>query len=257
VKRTYANASASPTETRYLWCGDAICQKRDGSDAIQAAYYAEGEQQGNTALYYVKDHLGSVTDVIDAQGKRIGELDYGPYGENIKAAGQVTDYRYAGMFHLPETGLYLTHYRLYDPDTGRWLNRDPIGEMGGLNLYGYVGGNPVNFVDPDGLQSIAACANPANAAACAAAGITTARPIPVPIPLPLPPMESRASEKERATDIPSYANGKIKGPNEDCDDFAKRIVEEQFGCDHPRAKARGGGSDYSMIKKFCERGGKK
>jgi RHS repeat-associated protein len=55
------------------------------------------------------------------------------------------------MFHLPETGFYLTHYRLYDPDTGRWLNRDPIGEIGGLNLYGYVGGNPVNFVDPTGL----------------------------------------------------------------------------------------------------------
>jgi RHS repeat-associated protein len=54
------------------------------------------------------------------------------------------------MFHLPETGLYLTHYRLYDPNTGRWLNRDPIGEAGGLNLYAYVGGNPVNFVDPTG-----------------------------------------------------------------------------------------------------------
>jgi RHS repeat-associated protein len=88
--------------------------------------------------------------VIDAQGKRIGELDYGPYGEDIKAAGQVTDYRYAGMFYLPETGLYLTHYRLYDPDTKRWLNRDPIGEEGGINLYAYVEGNPVNFVDPTG-----------------------------------------------------------------------------------------------------------
>jgi RHS repeat-associated protein len=54
------------------------------------------------------------------------------------------------MFHLPETGFYLTHYRFYDPNTGRWLNRDPIGERGGLNLYGYVGGNPVNFTDPTG-----------------------------------------------------------------------------------------------------------
>jgi RHS repeat-associated protein len=98
----------------------------------------------------VKDHLGSVTDVIDAQGKRIGELDYGPYGKDIKAAGQVTDFRYAGMFYLPETGLYLTHYRLYDPDAKRWLNRDPIGEVGGLNLYAYVEGNPVNSVDPTG-----------------------------------------------------------------------------------------------------------
>jgi RHS repeat-associated protein len=82
----------------------------------------------------------------------LGELDYGHYGETVKVAGQTTDYRYAGMFYLPETGLYLTHNRLYDPDAKRWLNRDPIGEVGGLNLYAYVGGNPVNFVDLLGLD---------------------------------------------------------------------------------------------------------
>jgi RHS repeat-associated protein len=151
VRRSYANATSKATETRYLWCGDEICQKRDGKDTIQATYYEEGEQQGNTALYYVKDHLGSVTDIITAQGKRIGELDYSPYGETTRASGQTTDVRYAGMFYLPETGFYLTHYRFYDPNTGRWLNRDPIGERGGLNLYGYVGGNPVNYTDPLGL----------------------------------------------------------------------------------------------------------
>jgi RHS repeat-associated protein len=156
VKKSYANAVVKPTETRYLWCGDRICQKRDGNDTVQATYYHEGEQQGNTPLYYVKDHLGSVTDVIDAQGKRLGELDYGPYGESVKSAGQTTDFRYAGMFHLPEAGLYLTHYRLYDPNTGRWLNRDPIGETGGFNLYGYVGGNPVNQKDILGLSPAAA-----------------------------------------------------------------------------------------------------
>ena len=61
-----------------------------------------------------------------------------------------TNFRYAGMFYLEEAGLYLTQYRVYDPKTGRWLSRDPIGEMGDINLYGYVGGNPVNFIDPTG-----------------------------------------------------------------------------------------------------------
>jgi RHS repeat-associated protein len=53
------------------------------------------------------------------------------------------------------SGLYLTHYRFYDPEAGRWLNRDPIGEHGGTNLYAYVGGNPVNYVDPTGEFAIA------------------------------------------------------------------------------------------------------
>jgi hypothetical protein len=47
--------------------------------------------------------------------------------------------------------LYLTLYRVYDPRTGRWLSRDPIEEEGGFNLYAYVGGDPINYIDPLGL----------------------------------------------------------------------------------------------------------
>jgi len=59
--------------------------------------------------------------------------------------------RYAGMYLHQPSGLYLTHYRFYDPKTTRWLNRDPIGYAGGLNLYGYVGNNPINLTDLSGL----------------------------------------------------------------------------------------------------------
>jgi RHS repeat-associated protein len=61
---------------------------------------------------------------------------------------------YAGMFYHARSGLYLTHYRAYDPRLGRWLSRDPIWESGGVNLYGCVGGDPVSFVDPYGLFGI-------------------------------------------------------------------------------------------------------
>jgi RHS repeat-associated protein len=90
--------------------------------------------------------------VVSAQGKPLGQLDYGPYGEQEKARGRLTDFRYAGMLYHPNSGYYFTHYRVYDPETGRWLSRDPIGENGGLNLYGYVGGNPVSSTDPLGLS---------------------------------------------------------------------------------------------------------
>ncbi|MDR3157489.1 MAG: RHS repeat-associated core domain-containing protein, partial [Zoogloeaceae bacterium] len=134
VERTYANAAARPVERRYLWCGEQICQLRDGADNALRNYYAEGEMRGDTPLYYVRDHLGSVTDVIDAQGYRRGSLDYGPYGENLEQEGLLPDFGYAGMYRHA-SGLYLTHYRFYDPEAGRWLNRDPIGEHGGTNLY--------------------------------------------------------------------------------------------------------------------------
>lgn len=54
------------------------------------------------------------------------------------------------MIRPAASGLYLTTYRLYDPHSARWLSRDPIEELGGVNLYAYVGLNPISFVDPTG-----------------------------------------------------------------------------------------------------------
>jgi RHS repeat-associated protein len=56
-----------------------------------------------------------------------------------------------GQHFLPENGRYLSLYRAYDPTVGRWMSRDPIGERGGLNLYGYVSDNPTVFNDSFGL----------------------------------------------------------------------------------------------------------
>ena len=62
-----------------------------------------------------------------------------------------TDFNYTGLYRHSKSNLDLAIHRAYDPDLGRWLNRDPIEEAGGINLYAYVGNDSTNKIDPDGL----------------------------------------------------------------------------------------------------------
>jgi hypothetical protein len=68
-----------------------------------------------------------------------------------------------------------------------YTQADPLGLNAGWNRFSYVNGNPISFIDPEGLQSIAACANPANAVVCVEAGIIAGpKPFPIPFPIPRP-----------------------------------------------------------------------
>ncbi|GHT96232.1 hypothetical protein AGMMS49545_20690 [Betaproteobacteria bacterium] len=150
---------AKRTETRYVWCGNEICaaQGKDGQSI--AHYYGEGVYRSKTDKkeYYARDHLGSVRDVLDEKGQSLARYDYDPYGNFITPPKTAPEFGYAGMQYHAPSGLYLTKYRAYDPQTGRWLSKDPIEEAGGLNLYGYVGGNPISWNDPLGLAKDSAC----------------------------------------------------------------------------------------------------
>ena len=130
-------------------------EERDGANSVTKRFYAEGQvnyQPSTLNLYYTRDHLGSVREVTDNSGTVRARYDYDPYGRVTKVSGDVdSDFLYTGHYYHARSGLHLAMYRAYDADLGRWLNRDPIGEAGGINLYGYVGNNPVNWIDPLGL----------------------------------------------------------------------------------------------------------
>ena len=144
------------TTTRYLWCGSAVCQTRNGSDTVLRRDLDEGEVNVTTGqkLVYMPDQLGSTRDVIDGgTGARLASYDYAPYGAPTRISVTTgTDYQYAGLFSHPASGKYLSTYRPFNEATGRWLNRDPIREVGGTNLYDFVRGNPLTHVDPMGLD---------------------------------------------------------------------------------------------------------
>jgi RHS repeat-associated protein len=148
--------------TRYLWCGDDICQARNASNATIRSYYDEGEYlPGSPAqtLYYGIDQIGSVRRVF-ASTSSATTYGYDPYGVPLQATAPVTDFVYAGMFFNADSGLYLTNFRAFDPVSGRWLSGDPIGEAsdGAGNLYLYAGGDPVTVVDPTGELGFLAAA---------------------------------------------------------------------------------------------------
>ena len=142
---------------QFVWVGTQIAEERDGANAVTKRFYADGQinyQPSTLNLFYTRDHLGSVREVTDNSGMVRARYDYDPYGRVTKVSGDVdSDFLYTGHYYHARSGLHLAMYRAYDADLGRWLNRDPIGEAGGINLYGYVGSDPVNYVDPLGLNS--------------------------------------------------------------------------------------------------------
>jgi RHS repeat-associated protein len=82
-----------------------------------------------------------------------------PWGNPILLAGtEPLDLGYPGQWRDPATGLFQNWHRDYDPTLGRYTEADPLGLGGGSNVFAYVGGDPVNMVDPDGLKSAEALA---------------------------------------------------------------------------------------------------
>jgi RHS repeat-associated protein len=106
--------------------------------------------------FYCYDGNGNVVALVSAaDGTVAARYEYGPFGELLRATGpmaKANPFLFSTKYYDWETGLYYYGYRYYDPNTGRWPNRDPIGELGGANLYGFVRNNAISRFDPFGLK---------------------------------------------------------------------------------------------------------
>ena len=147
---------------KYLWEGlTRLLAVYDGADnLVQRFSYADGRMpvtmtHGGVTYYLGYDQVGSLRVITDAAGNVVKRIDYDSFGNIIADtnSGFTVPFGFAGGLHDRDTGLVRFGYRDYDPGTGRWTAKDPIGFAGGdTDLFGYVQNNPVNFVDAYGLK---------------------------------------------------------------------------------------------------------
>jgi len=107
---------------------------------------------GSQIYYYHLDRLGTPQGMSNQTGAVVWRADYEPFGKAVVKANTVeNNIRFPGQYFDKETGLHYNYFRDYDPTTGRYIEADPIGLDGGMNLYAYVGGNPISYTDSTGL----------------------------------------------------------------------------------------------------------
>lgn len=156
--RLRAWKQASGTTTYFLYDGNELLCELDSSGNVIRTYTngADGLVSSNTAagsIFYTFDHRGATVHRLDGFGNIVSAHGSDAYGADLNSEADPYSGFGAqfGYYHDAETGLFYLQNRYYDPATGRFVNRDPIGLGGGTNRYGYVSGNPVGGIDPTGL----------------------------------------------------------------------------------------------------------
>ncbi len=99
--------------------------------------------------------------VANSGGTVTARYEYGPFGDLLRISGEPigleNPFRFSTKYHDDQTDLLYYGYRYYNPSTGRWLSRDPIDEIGGLNTYAFVSNIPIGAVDFLGLSESYCC----------------------------------------------------------------------------------------------------
>ena len=150
---------ASGGTTKLAYDGLDRIAEYDGSNALQRRYvhgpsideplvWYEGS--GTTDRRFLSsDERGSIISVTDGSGVVLGLNKYDEFGN--PQSTNLGVWGYTGQAWLPTVGIWYYKARDYDPDLGRFLQTDPIDILGGINLYAYVGNDPINWIDPLGL----------------------------------------------------------------------------------------------------------
>jgi RHS repeat-associated protein len=135
------HTSSFNLHTSFSW-GLDLSGSLQGAGGVGGLLSVTKHQAQSTTHYFPTfDGNGNVSEYLDATGSTAAHYEYDPFGRTIFASGsQAADfsYRFSTKPVDAATGLYYYGYRWYDQETGRWLNRDPIEERGGVNLYGFV-----------------------------------------------------------------------------------------------------------------------
>ena len=155
IQERVEHSDSTRTTNSYEW-GLDLSGTFQGASGVGGLLAIHHRSPGDTNTYQVAhDANGNVHHLIDDSGIIAAQYEYDPFGNTIRATGPaagICKFPFSTKYHDDGTGLVYYGYRFYSPQHGRWLNRDPIAETGGANLYGVIGNQFVGRFDSLGLR---------------------------------------------------------------------------------------------------------